>query len=46
MIKLYRFGMTPMELYDVTRGRWKVGKKRYKAQYAFSVYDGGAFFRQ
>ena len=38
--KLYRFGMTPMELYDVTRGRWKVGKKRYKAQYAFSVYDG------
>ena len=38
--RLYRFGMSRMELYDVTRGRWKVGPKREKAKYAFSVYDG------
>tara|TARA_B100000315_G_scaffold174959_1_gene163469 strand:+ start:313 stop:1041 length:729 start_codon:yes stop_codon:yes gene_type:complete len=37
--ELYHFGLSPIELYDVTRGRWKVGKKRDKAKYAFSVYD-------
>jgi len=36
----YRFGMTPIELYDVTRGHWKLGLNREKAKYAFSVYDG------
>ncbi|MFC2122752.1 hypothetical protein ACFLRP_03610 [Bacteroidota bacterium] len=38
--KLYHFGMSPMELYDVTRGRWRISSKREKAQFAFSVYDG------
>lgn len=38
--KLYRFGMSPIELYDVTRGRWKTGKDRNKTQLAFSVYEG------
>jgi len=38
--RLYRFGMSEMELYDVTRGRWIVGSKRERAKYAFSVYDG------
>jgi hypothetical protein len=38
--KLYRFGMTPIELYDVTRGRWRTGETRHKVKFAFSVYDG------
>jgi len=38
--KLYHFGMSPMELYDVTRGRWRISSKRERARLAFSVYDG------
>jgi hypothetical protein len=38
--ELYHFGLSPIELYDVTRSYWKVGKNREKAKYAFSVYDG------
>ena len=38
--KLYRFGMTPVELYDATRSAWKVGPKKDKARYAFAVYEG------
>jgi hypothetical protein len=33
--------MTPVELYDATRGIWKVGKqRREQADYAFAVYEG------
>lgn len=39
--KLYRPQMTPSELYDATRGVWKVGLKRGKhAKYAFAVFEG------
>ena len=38
--QLYNFGMTDMELYDTTRGIWKIGKNRDKAKYAFAVFDG------
>lgn len=38
--KLYRYGMTPMELYDATRGVWNVGPRREKAQYALALYQG------
>ena len=38
--KLYRFGMTPAELYDATRSAWKVGPKKERARYAFAVHDG------
>ncbi len=38
--RLYRYGMSPLELYDVTRGVWKVGPRRESAEYAFSVYAG------
>lgn len=38
--ELYRYGMTPVELYDATRGVWRVGPNRNKAQYVFSVYQG------
>ena len=38
---LYRNDMTPLELYEATRGYWKVNPKHAeKADYVFSVYDG------
>ena len=37
----YRNDMEPFELYDITRGCWRVNKeKALKANYAFAVYDG------
>jgi hypothetical protein len=38
--RLYRYGMTDAELYDVTRSAWKIGPKREQAEYAFAVFDG------
>jgi hypothetical protein len=38
--QLFRFGMEPVELYDATRGIWKIGEDRNKAEYAFAVYQG------
>jgi hypothetical protein len=38
--QLYRYGIISEELYDITRGVWKVGARREKAQYAFAVYKG------
>jgi uncharacterized protein len=38
--RLYRYGMTAMELYDTTRGVWKVAPERHAAEFAFSVYGG------
>lgn len=38
--QLYRYDMTPRELYEVTRGIWKVGPRREKAKYAMAVYEG------
>lgn len=38
--RLYRYGMTPMELYDTTRGIWKVAPSRHSAELAFCVYRG------
>jgi uncharacterized protein len=38
--KSFHFGINPVELYDVTRTAWKVGNKRNKVHYAFSVYQG------
>jgi len=32
--------MSPVELYDVTRGYWKIGKDRAKARYALAIYQG------
>lgn len=36
----YRYGMNEIQLYDFTRGVWKVGERRNKAQYAFCVFAG------
>jgi hypothetical protein len=38
--RLYRYGMTPMELYDATRGIWKVAPHRHDPEYAFCIYGG------
>lgn len=38
--QLYRHNMTPQELYEATRGVWKLGARRTKARYAFAVFQG------
>ena len=38
--KLYRRGISPLELLEATRGIWKVGPRREGARYAFAVFDG------
>ena len=38
--KLYRHGMSATELYEATRGVWKLGDRRNKAKYAFAVFEG------
>lgn len=38
--RLYRRGMSPEVLYEITRGRWVIGTRRNKAKYAFAVYKG------
>jgi len=36
----YRYGMSEVELYDATRGVWKLSENRDKAKYAMAVYEG------
>ncbi|MGF1713229.1 hypothetical protein L4C37_22045 [Vibrio kagoshimensis] len=39
--KQFRYEMSPFELYDATRGVWKVSEKRSKeVKYAFAVFNG------
>lgn len=39
--KLFRYSMSPTELYDFTRGHWKLNPEKAKlAKYAFSIYEG------
>ncbi len=38
--RLYRYGMGQAELYEASRGIWKLGSKRARARYAFSVFHG------
>ena len=38
--QLFRSDMSPVELYEATRGIWKLGPRREKAEYAFAVYQG------
>ena len=37
---LYRYGMSPVELYDATRSAWKVGSRADQAELAMAVFDG------
>ena len=36
----YRLGIPPKELYEATRGIWKLGSRRERAEYAFAVFEG------
>ena len=36
----YRHNMSPQELYEATRGVWRVGKRREDAAFAMSVFEG------
>lgn len=38
--RLYRHGMSAHELYEATRGIWKVGPRRAGVRYAFAVFEG------
>ena len=38
--RLYRSTMSTEELYEATRGIWKVGRRRERADYAFAIYQG------
>lgn len=38
--QLYRYTMTAPELYDATRGYWKIGPDREKAKLAMAIYAG------
>jgi len=38
--RLYRHTMSEEELYEVTRGVWKLGDRRSRARYAFAVFEG------
>jgi hypothetical protein len=39
--RAYRNGMSPQEIYDITRSAWKLNAQHMQsAKYAFAVYDG------
>jgi hypothetical protein len=38
--RLYRPGMSPDELYEATRGHWRLGTRRNGAELAMAVADG------
>jgi hypothetical protein len=38
--KLFKHGMSDKELYEITRGVWRIGLNREKAKYAFCVANG------
>lgn len=40
--QLYRHNMSPHELYEATRGFWKMGPRRTGARYALAVFEGVA----
>ncbi len=38
--RIYDKSMTPLQLLEATRGVWRIGPRREKAEYAFSVVKG------
>lgn len=38
--KLYRFGIEKDELYEATRGIWRLGERREQVEYAFATFHG------
>lgn len=37
--QLYRYGMPALDLYEATRGVWRLGPRRERAKYAFAVCE-------
>ena len=40
LTRTFRYGMSRIELYEVTRAAWRLGPNRQKAMYAMAVYSG------
>lgn len=38
--QLFKENMSDLEIYEATRGVWRIGDRRKKAEYAFSVFEG------
>lgn len=38
--KLYRHGMDKVDLYEATRGIWRLGERRTNVEYAFAIFHG------
>ena len=38
--QLFRHNMSPLELYEATRGIWRLGQRRERARYGFAVFQG------
>jgi hypothetical protein len=38
--RLYRHNMPARELYEATRGVWKLSRRRTRAKFAFAVFEG------
>ncbi len=38
--QLFHYGMEPVDLYDATRGIWRIGADRDKVKLAFAVFQG------
>ena len=38
--RMYRHGMPADELYEATRGVWRLGERRTQAEYALAVFEG------
>lgn len=39
--QMFRYSMSEIELYDITRGQWKINTERANnAKYAFAIYEG------
>lgn len=37
--KTFRYSLSPIELYDITRSSWKIDPKKHQPEYAFAVYN-------
>lgn len=38
--RLYRHDIKPIELYEITRGVWRLGRRRQGAKFALAVFEG------
>lgn len=38
--RLYRPGMSALELYEATRGTWRLSDRRKGVRYAFAIFEG------